>query len=151
MRGDHAEIESLLERVIAAFESGDRSAVSAAWMRLEGRLLAHFDAEEQHLIPMLLRAHPRAATAVLADHRHLRARLAELGAGVNLRVVNVRTARAFFDELRAHAAHEERALYRWADEHAPDSVRASLLQAVEVPRIDSSADSSASTCTGLVK
>jgi hypothetical protein len=98
------------------------------------------------LIPPLLASNPRAAAAILAEHRHLRARFVELGTGVDLHIVNLRMVRAFVDELRAHAAHEDRMLYRWADEEAADSVRLPLIQAVGgAPSTDSSAISSSAT------
>jgi len=145
MMADHQELERLLDAVIQAFEGGDREAVAAIWTRFDRQLLAHFAAEERHLIPTLLSSSPRAAAAILAEHRHLRARLVELGAGVDLHIVNLRMARAFIDELRAHAAHEDRTLYRWADEQAADSIRLPLIQAVDAPSTDSSAASNSST------
>jgi len=152
LSSDHAELERTLERLIEAFDVGDRERVSAEWTRFERRLAAHFDAEERFLIPAILPGNPRAAAAILAEHRHLRGRLAELATGVDLYAVSLRMVRAFIDEIRAHAAHEDRLLYRWADEAAPDSVRSPVLQALgALASTDSSAASSASTCTGLVK
>ena len=152
LSSDHVELERTLARLIEAVEVGDREGVSVAWTGFEDRLAAHFDAEEQFLIPAILPGNPRVAAAILAEHRHLRARLAELAAGVDLHIVSLRMVRAFIDEIRAHAAHEDRLLYRWADEAAPDSARAPLLQAIgALPSTDSSAASSSSTCTGLVK
>jgi len=144
LSSDHVELERTLERLIEAFEVEDREGVSAAWTGFEHRLAAHFDAEEQLLIPAILPGNPRVAAAILAEHRHLRARLAEIDPGrVSLRIV-----RAVIDELRAHAAHEDRVLYVWADEAAPESARSSLFQAVgPLP----SPDSSASGRTGVVK
>jgi hemerythrin len=146
MMADHRELEGLLDAVIQAFESGDREAVAAVWTRFDRQLLAHFAAEERYLIPTLLSSSPRAAAAILAEHRHLRARLVELGAGVDLHIVNLRMARGFIDDLRAHAAHEDRTLYRWADEQAADSIRLPLIQAVDAaPSTDSRVASNSST------
>ena len=146
MMADHQELERLIDAVIQAFERGERETVAAIWTRFERQFLAHFAAEERFLIPPLLASNPRAAAAILAEHRHLRARFVELGTGVDLHIVNLRMVRAFVDELRAHAAHEDRMLYRWADEEAADSVRLPLIQAVGgAPSTDSSAISSSST------
>jgi hypothetical protein len=135
-----------MDDVIRAFEEGERGGVASAWGRLDQRVLAHFRAEDRHLIPTLLRSNPRTAAAVLAEHRHLRARLLELGTGVDLHTVNLAMARAFVDELRAHGAHEDRMLYRWADDQASDSVRLPLIQEVDAARsTDSSAASNSST------
>jgi hemerythrin len=146
MMADHHELERLVDAVIQAFERGEREVVAAIWTRFERQFLAHFAAEERYLIPGLLGSNPRAAAAILAEHRHLRARFIELGMGVDLHTVNLRMVRAFVDELRAHAAHEDRMLYRWADEQAADSVLVSLIQAVGgAPSTDSSAISNSST------
>jgi hypothetical protein len=67
---------------------------------------------------------------VLAEHEEIRARLLELGTGVDLHIVKLDAARAFVDELRAHAEHEEKVLYHWADEHLDEAERASFLTAL---------------------
>jgi hypothetical protein len=53
--------------------------------------------------------------------------LIELGAGVDLHAIRLDTARAFIDELRAHAKHEDRVLYSWADERVREEDGRSLL------------------------
>lgn len=82
------------------------------------------------MIPALLQVNEREARAISAEHRHIRARLTELGAGVDLHIVRLKTVRAFIDELRAHANHEDKMLYQWADEHLGESDRAILLRAL---------------------
>lgn len=127
---DHARLERILDQVLAAFEANDQEGVAASWAKFDTELLAHLDAEERFLIPSLFRANPRAAQTILEEHRHIRTRLTELGAGVDLHIVRLTTARAFIEELRAHARNEDRLLYKWADEHVEEADRGLLLHAL---------------------
>lgn len=124
---DHEHLEKLLQQVISAFEADDREQVAAIWTGFHGELLKHLEAEERFLIPQLLRANQRAARAVLEEHRLIRSRLLELGASVDHHAIRLDTTRAFIDELRAHAKHEERVLYSWADQHVSEEDSRSLL------------------------
>lgn len=127
---DHARLERTLEQVLAAFEANDRDGVATSWAKFDTELLAHLDVEERFLIPALFRVNERAARTILEEHRHIRTRLTELGAGVDLHIVRLPAARAFIEELRAHARHEDSLLYRWADEHVEDAERELLLNAL---------------------
>jgi hemerythrin superfamily protein len=127
---DHVQLEELLEEVLRAFEADDRERIASLWNQFDARLLAHLAAEEKYMIPPLLRVDPPGARAILEEHEHIRARLTELGAGVDLHIVRLGTARAFIDELRAHANHEDKVLYQWADAHLGESDRATLLRAL---------------------
>lgn len=127
---DHERLDAALARLLAAFEANDQEDVARTWVEFESGLIAHLEAEETHLIPALHWASERAARVVVAEHTHIRARLTDLGAGIDLHVVRLDSVRSFIDELRAHAQSEERLLYRWGDEHlhAPD--RTLLLDAL---------------------
>lgn len=127
---DHARIERTLGQVLAVFEANDQEGVATWWAKFDTELLAHLDAEERFLIPSLFRVNQRAARTLLEEHRHIRTRLTELGAGVDLHIVRLGSARAFIDELRAHARHEDSLLYQWADEHVEDADRGLLLNAL---------------------
>src|SRR5262249_54453386 len=117
---DHREMEALLDEVLRAFEAGDRERGATRWTEFDARLLSHMEAEEHHLIPLLMRTNERAARAILEEHKHFRSRLTELGAGVDLHTVRLSAARELIDELKAHSAHEDRMLYSWADKHVDD-------------------------------
>jgi hemerythrin superfamily protein len=165
---DHQRLEVVFERVLAAFADDDREAVAAEWTQFDSALLSHMDAEERTLIPRLFRVDPRSARALLHEHAHIRSRLAELAAGVDLHMVRQEMARAFIEALRAHARSEERLLYRWADAYLDEPAKETALDALlgrranEVtqpdaagprhePRKGSIAASNSSTDTGLVK
>ncbi len=127
---DHKRLERLFDSLIAAFEADDREGVCATWTKFDSELLAHIDVEERYLIPALLRTNEVEARAMLKEHELIRKRLLELGTCVDLHAVRAETARAFIDELRAHAHREDQMLYAWADEHVPESERASLIDSL---------------------
>jgi hypothetical protein len=126
---DHRRIEDLLERLLAAFEANDREDIQRLWTEFESSLLVHLEAEEKFLIPDLLRLRERDALAILAEHKHIRTRLTELGAGIDLHIVRLETARAFVEDLRAHSRRED-SLYEWADTHLAEQERTSLVGAL---------------------
>jgi hypothetical protein len=110
----HFAIEAHLSDLIIAIDGRcppDR--VRALWNDFERDLMEHFDLEERTLLADLLAARPREARVVLEEHRYLRTRLAQLRA--TLPNLSAAAARTFLDELAAHAHHEERVLYRWAE------------------------------------
>lgn len=127
---DHARLERLFERVVSTFRGGDREQVGRVWTEFDNALTAHLEAEEKHLVPVFEQVDPAGAAAVLKEHEHFRSKLAELGVGVDLHWVGTDVARAFVDELRAHAQREDAALYRWAerslDAEAQRAVKARL-------------------------
>jgi hemerythrin superfamily protein len=131
LREDHERLEGHLEAFVAALEGDDPESVARTRARFDTELLAHLSAEEQFLIPALFRTNPREARALLAEHRHIRARLLELDADGDLHIVKAYTARAFIEELRAHARHEDSVLYRWVDEVMGGSDRQSLEELLE--------------------
>lgn len=118
---DHSSLERLLAEILAACEANDRERVAAAWSEFDRELLSHMDLEERCLIPSLFRADERAARTLIREHQHIRQRLLELGAAMDLHVARLDTVRAFARELGAHARNEDRLLYRWVEEHMKES------------------------------
>lgn len=123
---DHRRIGERLEQLQAAFEADDREDIQRLWTAFEASLLLHLEAEEKYLVPSLLRLREREARTILAEHHHLRARLAELGAGIDIHIVRVDAAHTFIEDLRAHARREE-VLYQWADATLAAHERHSLI------------------------
>ena len=108
---DHRRIEGIVERLIAAFEADDREDIAAIWTELDTGVLTHFEQEEKYLFPVLQQTSPRDVRALLQEHRHLRNRLMELAAGIDLHMVRLQVARDFIEEIRAHTRNEDRLLY----------------------------------------
>ncbi len=127
---DHRRLETLLERLLAAFEANDREDMAQGWTEFESGLLAHLEAEETYLFPALQRASARDASVLIREHRHIRTRLTEIGVALDLHTVRLASARDFVDELRAHSRNEDRLLYRWAGDHLDETQRTSLFEAL---------------------
>ena len=125
MLDDHAEIEALVGDVTNAFRCGDRAVAAEAYGRLEKRLLAHIAREDELFLAVLERSDPDEASALAAEHAKIRARLFELGVGVELHYTRDTVIAELVEMLRIHARREEALLYRWAEEagieceHAP--------------------------------
>lgn len=127
---DHRRLDALLDETLRAIEANDHDGIADAFTEFDCGLRTHLEAEERYLIPALLRADPRAARAIMAEHRHIRGRLLELASAVDLHTIRFSNANAFAGELRAHATNEDALLYRWADEHLGEAERNSLLGAL---------------------
>jgi hypothetical protein len=127
---DHHRLEGLFKQLLAAFAANDRERIQPLWEKFDALLIAHLETEEKFLIPELARSNEPAASPLYAEHKHIRVRLMELGAGIDLHIVRFEAAHAFIDELRAHARHEDEVLYRWADEHIGEADRLSVLRAL---------------------
>ena len=127
---DHRRVEALLEALLAAWVANDHPNASRVWKGLETALAAHLGAEETFLIPALLVARERDTRVLIQEHRHIRARLTELGSGLASGTMRPSTLRDFVDEMRAHAKTEDRLLYQWADGHLGDVGRAAAIDAL---------------------
>jgi hemerythrin-like domain-containing protein len=112
---DHERLRALFARLIDEFREGDRDELRRTWSEFEAGLLAHFAAEEHHLLPLFERAAPTDAAALRDDHALFRRTLDELGVGVDLHSVKLDVAQGFVDALSEHARREDSKLYQWAE------------------------------------
>lgn len=113
---DHRRLEKLFEQLTDAFDANAREDTQALWSELETGLEKHFEAEERFLFPRFAKLDATETRALLDEHALIRQRLADLGAGVDLKLVKADVARGFIDALKAHAKREDEILYRWARE-----------------------------------
>jgi hemerythrin-like domain-containing protein len=120
---DHEELDTLLEQLIAAYETNDRDIAASAYKELEERLPAHLAAEESLLFPEFARVEPEETNLLRSDHQQIRDRVFELGIGVDLHQTRIGAIRELAQMLRAHAARENELLYRWADRVFSDPTR----------------------------
>jgi hypothetical protein len=133
MMADHELLESHLAHIIALLESNDRAAMPAPWTEFDARTRAHLHAEEQWLLPALLRWRQRDARVIVEEHKLIRRRLDELGIGIGNQEVQVYDLCRFLDELRAHSRIEEEGVYRWAEEHLNQSAKDELFANIPQP------------------
>jgi hemerythrin-like domain-containing protein len=125
---DHEQLEVLLSALIAAFETGDRDIARETYRRFERELSEHLELEEQQLFPELEQSDPREVEDLRAEHRAIRARLDDLGIGVELHYTRLPQIRDLVEILHAHAAREDKVLYAWADRVFSDPTHASNLE-----------------------
>lgn len=118
MMADHREISVLFDEVVAAFRRGDRDEAAEIFTRFEQRLERHLSFEDEVLLPALQRVLPDEAKTLSADHRLIRAKLSELGVGVDLHLTRATWVAELVEMLRAHASREDEILYQWADDPA---------------------------------
>jgi hemerythrin superfamily protein len=148
---DHRKFTELGRAILRALESGTYDLAASLWAELETALSIHLHAEDQFMIPALGRARSREARAIAAEHRLIRERLAEISARFKQNQMHREVMRNFVDELDAHARHEEKIFYEWVDTWLDEKERALLFAYRVAASSDSSAASSSSTLTGLVK
>lgn len=123
LRPGHRTLEALFLHLIAVLRSGATDVVESVWSAAERSLVAHLEDEEKTLLAEFLAVRPRDARTLLQEHAHLRRRLSQLR--TTLPGLSAGDARTFFDELRAHASHEEAVLYRWAETRRAERARES--------------------------
>jgi hemerythrin-like domain-containing protein len=131
---DHARLQGMFQRLTDTVSGGDLPDVSATWAAFEAGLLAHFETEEAELLPLLADSDPAEARALRAEHDEIRAIVAELGVMTDLHAIRKEVVDRLLDRLRAHAAREDRSLYRLADERLREPERAGVLGALEAAR-----------------
>ena len=127
---DHCRLEALMDRVLAASMGSSRQELADLWDEFDAQLLAHMEAEEAHLIPVLRQTSERDARALMQEHKLIRERLAELDVAVDLHAVRFTMVKQFIDELQAHAAHEDALLYASSDAGFAPDTRRSVLNAL---------------------
>lgn len=109
---DHPKLEQAYQHLLDACEAGSPE-IGELWTALESSLERHFAAEEKYVFPEFMKVSPDEARALRAEHDVIRARLAELGMGVDLHTIKADIAEAFFDALRKHGAREDALLHVW--------------------------------------
>jgi hemerythrin superfamily protein len=115
LRADHERLDRLFDDLTNAAEGTDAAALRATWSAFESGLLAHIDAEEEHLLPRLEERAPEVVLEIREEHRHIRKLVAELGVMVDLHALRKETVDELVRSLRSHAAREDRTAYDWAD------------------------------------
>ena len=84
--------------------------------------------EDRELLPALARIDPEEAAALAADHQRLRARLTEVGVGVDLHATRAHDVRELIVDLGKHAWREGELMYRWAGDVFDEPTRRNWLR-----------------------
>lgn len=128
---DHEELDALLERLAEDVEAPGKGELETTWAALESRLLRHLDAEERFLLPLVEASHPLEVQLTLDEHALIRKQLAELGVAIELHCARKPQITELIRFLRAHAKHEDEALYQLAGEKASIAVEHSILETLK--------------------
>jgi Hemerythrin HHE cation binding domain len=127
---DHAELEEQLQRLAEA-ASASSPELAAIWNVLEGRLMRHMEVEERFLLPLIEASEGAEVERIRSEHARIRDGVAELGLGIDLHSVREPQIAELLRLLRAHAAHENQALYRSSGDKASTAVHHSISEALK--------------------
>jgi hemerythrin len=125
---DHRELNALLWRLSHDADAPSNDALRATWDELERRLLAHLDAEEQYLLPLVEASHPAQVDCTRREHEQIRRLVSELGIAIELHAVRQPAISELIRVLHEHADREDRTLYRFAGEKASVAVQHRIVQ-----------------------
>jgi hypothetical protein len=128
----HAELDQRLSALVTRAQGGDPVQLRGEWSAFEQELLAHLDLEEAEVLPAFARHDGAAALAVLDEHAAIRAQLLEMGMNLDLHLVSAERVEKLVEQLRAHARHEEQALYAWTRHNLHGDGRKMLAGALSV-------------------
>lgn len=118
---DHVALLRLFDDVLALLNENQRDETRAAWTMFESALSAHFEAEEELLLPAFRLANPVEAKAITDDHVRFRAKLDELGIAVDLHTIRADAASEMIEALKAHAQREDASMYPWVESHLDEA------------------------------
>lgn len=130
LRADHARLERLVTELVDTVEGADEPTIQQMWSRFESGLLAHFDAEERYILPLLERDHAAEVRGIRDEHDRIRRLMAELGVRADLHTLRKDVVDELIAALRAHAEREDRTLYPLADAAADVGTRERLFDAL---------------------
>ena len=123
---DHQRLEQLFRELENAVEGADQPTIQRDWTDFERGLLAHFEAEERLILPLLESEHAPEVERAKQDHERLRALLANLGVRTDLHLLRKDVADELIARLREHAEWEDRTLYPWAQSRGSEETHGSL-------------------------
>ncbi len=128
MCDDHERLNRLFSELLDAVEGADAPTISRTWTEFETGLLAHFDAEESQVFPLLSADHAAEVEVAQRQHAHIRRLVADLGVRADLQTIRLDIAQELITKLREHAHYEDVTVYGWAEEVVASEQRASMLQ-----------------------
>lgn len=106
---DHQRLDELFATFVSTVASTDEAAKRAISSDFESALVAHFEAEEKHLFPLLEAEFPEEVLALREEHERIRRQLSELFEAE--RGPTAMLAQELVTTLRRHARREDSMLY----------------------------------------
>lgn len=126
LHADHVRLDRLFRELVDSVEGADPPTIQRMWSRFESGLLAHFDAEERYILPLLEKDHAAEARGIEQEHDRIRRLVAELGVRADLHTLRKNVVDELVATLRAHAEREDRTLYPLADAALDEETRRKL-------------------------
>ena len=126
LAADHQRLEKIFRELENAVEGANQPTIQRDWGDFERGVLAHFEAEERPIFPLLESEHSADVERAKKDHQLVRALLANLGVRTDLHLLRKEVADKLVACLREHAEWEDRTLYPWAQLEAREETRRSL-------------------------
>lgn len=124
----HCQIEAACDALRASAVTDDPRDVTTCYRSLERAVLEHLRAEEDSILPAYAEHAPADAESIHAAHDELRRQLFRIGVDVELHCVRAEALDRLVAGLRAHAAHEDREMYPWAEAHLSTPTKRELFE-----------------------
>jgi hypothetical protein len=123
----HREIDVACMSLRAAACADDPLDVIAKYRALEHAVNEHMAAEEEVILQTYATIAPVDAAAIRDTHQQLRQLLYQLGIEAELHCIRLEAVDQLIATLRAHAAHEDREMYPWAQMALPPNNQRALV------------------------
>lgn len=130
LAADHRRLEALITALIAAAPSDAATTVGDQEAEFESALIAHFEAEEKHLFPLLTREFPEEVTALREEHETIRRQLGALAAP-GAEGWRGAAAQRLAATLQRHARREDAMLYDLVNDSATSARYQDLIAYLE--------------------
>ena len=115
----HCKIEAACDSLRACAYTDDPLELIEQYRSFERSVLEHLKAEEDAILPAYAEHAPADAELIRATHDDLRQQLFRIGLDVELHSIRAESLDRLVATLRAHAAHEDREMYPWAQLNLP--------------------------------
>lgn len=122
----HRALETACQALLAQTYGDDPRDLIFHYRVFERSMLEHLAAEEELLLPAYAEHAPDDAGAIRDDHAAIRQLLLRVGVDVELHTVRVDAVKRLIETLQTHAGREDAAMYPWAQERLPLSLRRQL-------------------------
>jgi hemerythrin-like domain-containing protein len=124
---EHELLDESLKALVCAAEGADRGELERVWSEFETELLRHLELEERVLFPIAEPFHPEAVDSLRLEHARIRTIAVELGLRAELHTLRKHTVDWLVEALLRHGEKEDRTLYRWVEELAPEGTRRQIM------------------------
>ena len=111
----HRRLEKVFQALVCECGREDPIELRRQWSVFEQQLLRHMEEEELRWLPGFARRYPAEAELLRREHHEIRTTLNELAVMLDLHALRADAVTALVDQLRAHAAREDRSLYEWIE------------------------------------